>query len=72
MQKQSSEPVVEAESCSSCSSCGLQGAVAKDENSLDFDVMIVGAGIAGMEAAASLGDMGYNVALVEKQSSIGG
>ncbi len=38
----------------------------------DYDVMIVGAGIAGMETAASLGDMGYKVLLVEKNSSIGG
>ncbi len=43
-----------------------------DTNGLDYDVMIVGAGVAGMESAASLGDMGYNVALVEKNSSIGG
>ncbi len=34
--------------------------------------MIVGAGVAGMETAASLGDMGYRVLLVEKRSSIGG
>jgi heterodisulfide reductase subunit A-like polyferredoxin len=39
---------------------------------LDYDVMIVGAGIAGMETAALLGDMGYNVLLVEKEPSIGG
>jgi heterodisulfide reductase subunit A len=34
--------------------------------------MIVGAGIAGMETAALLGDMGYEVLLVEKEPSIGG
>ncbi len=38
----------------------------------DYDVMIVGAGVAGMETAASLGDMGYKVLLVEKKPSIGG
>lgn len=43
-----------------------------DKSALDYDVMIVGAGVAGMETAASLGDMGYNVLLVEKKSSIGG
>ena len=43
-----------------------------DKQKLDYDVMIVGAGVAGMETAASLGDMGYNVLLVEKKSSIGG
>jgi heterodisulfide reductase subunit A-like polyferredoxin len=42
------------------------------ENGLDYDVMIVGAGIAGMETAALLGDMGYKVLLVEKEPSIGG
>jgi heterodisulfide reductase subunit A2 len=39
---------------------------------LDYDVMIVGGGVAGMESAALLGDMGYAVLLVEKQPSIGG
>ncbi|MEA3310246.1 MAG: FAD-dependent oxidoreductase [Chloroflexota bacterium] len=39
---------------------------------LDYDVMIVGAGVAGMETSALLGDMGYEVLLVDKQSSIGG
>ena len=42
------------------------------KNGLDYEVMIVGAGIAGMETAALLGDMGYNVLLVEKEPSIGG
>ena len=42
------------------------------KNGLDYDVMIVGAGIAGMETAALLGDMGYKVLLVEKEPSIGG
>lgn len=39
---------------------------------LDHDVLVVGAGTAGMEAALSLGDMGYRVLLVEKNSSVGG
>ncbi len=43
-----------------------------DKNNLDYDVMVVGAGTAGMEASLSLGDMGYKVLLVEKQPSIGG
>ena len=42
------------------------------KNGLDYDVMIVGAGVAGMETAALLGDMGYRVLLVEKEPSIGG
>lgn len=39
---------------------------------MDFDVLIVGAGIAGMESALNLGDMGYRVLLLEKEASIGG
>ena len=38
----------------------------------DYDVLIVGGGIAGMESALTLGDMGFKVLLVEKESSIGG
>ncbi len=39
---------------------------------MDYDVLIVGAGIGGMESAVKLGDMGYRVLLVEKDPSIGG
>lgn len=39
---------------------------------LDYDVLVVGAGTAGMETALSLGDMGYQVLLVEKNPSVGG
>jgi heterodisulfide reductase subunit A len=35
-------------------------------------VMVVGGGIAGMQAALDLADSGYYVYLVEKDSSIGG
>lgn len=42
--------------------------ILKDE----YDVLVVGAGIAGEEAALKLGDMGYQVLLVEKEPSIGG
>ncbi|MDE2495937.1 MAG: FAD-dependent oxidoreductase [Alphaproteobacteria bacterium] len=34
--------------------------------------MVVGAGVAGMETAASMGDMGYRVLLVDKNASVGG
>ncbi|MHA1481170.1 MAG: 4Fe-4S binding protein [Candidatus Thorarchaeota archaeon] len=34
--------------------------------------MVVGAGVAGMQAALDLGDMGYKVYLIEKQATIGG
>ena len=39
---------------------------------MNYDVLIVGGGIAGMESALILGDMGYQVLLVEKEASIGG
>ena len=39
---------------------------------MDYDVLVVGGGIAGMESAITLGDMGYSVLLVEKKPSIGG
>jgi heterodisulfide reductase subunit A-like polyferredoxin len=39
---------------------------------LDHDVLIVGAGTAGMEAGLALADMGYRVLLVEKNPSVGG
>ena len=35
-------------------------------------VMVVGGGIAGMQAALDLADSGYYVYLLEKSSSIGG
>ncbi len=35
-------------------------------------VMVLGGGIAGMQAALDLADSGYYVYLVEKRSSIGG
>jgi heterodisulfide reductase subunit A len=37
-----------------------------------FDAMVIGGGIAGLQAAIDLGDQGYQVALVEKNASIGG
>ena len=37
-----------------------------------YDVLVVGGGIAGMESALTLGDMGYPVLMVEKEPSIGG
>lgn len=43
-----------------------------DKRTLDYDVLVVGAGVAGMETASSLGDMGYRVLLVDKRASIGG
>ena len=39
---------------------------------MNFDVLVIGGGIAGMESSLTLGDMGYKVLLVEKEASIGG
>ncbi len=39
---------------------------------VNVDVLVVGGGIAGMQSALDLADQGYHVALVEKESSIGG
>lgn len=36
------------------------------------DVLIIGGGIAGIQAALDLGDMGIKVYLVERRPSIGG
>jgi len=36
------------------------------------DVMVVGGGISGIQAALDLGDSGYRVYLVEKSPAIGG
>ena len=42
------------------------------EEITDFDVLVVGAGIAGEESALKLADMGYRILLIEKEPSIGG
>ncbi len=39
---------------------------------LSKDVLIVGAGITGMQAALDLADKGYQVGIVDKESSVGG
>ena len=39
---------------------------------MDYEVLVIGGGIAGMESAISLGDMGCRVLLVEKEPSVGG
>ncbi len=38
----------------------------------DYDVLVIGSGIGGMESSIKLGDMGYKVLLVEKEASVGG
>ena len=39
---------------------------------MNYDILIIGGGIAGIESALTLGDMGFSVLLVEKEASIGG
>jgi heterodisulfide reductase subunit A len=39
---------------------------------INVDALVVGGGISGMQAALDLADQGYQVALVEKEPSIGG
>ncbi|MHB8335574.1 MAG: FAD-dependent oxidoreductase [Acidimicrobiales bacterium] len=39
---------------------------------MDYDALVVGGGIGGMESSLKLGDMGYRVLLVEKEPSVGG
>jgi len=39
---------------------------------MDYDVLVVGSGIGGMESSIKLADMGYKVLLVEKEASVGG
>ena len=39
---------------------------------MDYDALVIGSGIGGMESALKLGDMGYQVLVVEKEPSVGG
>lgn len=41
-------------------------------NEMHVDALVVGGGIAGMQTALDLADQGFQVALVEKEASIGG
>jgi len=38
----------------------------------EYDVVVIGGGIAGMQAALDLGDMGFKVLLVDREPSVGG
>lgn len=44
----------------------------KGERKLEGDVLIVGAGITGMQAALDVADKGYRVILIDKSATIGG
>jgi heterodisulfide reductase subunit A-like polyferredoxin len=39
---------------------------------MDYDALVIGGGIGGMESALKLGDMGFKVLLVEREASVGG
>lgn len=42
------------------------------DSKADYDVLVIGAGIAGEESALKLADMGFKILLIEKEPSIGG
>jgi heterodisulfide reductase subunit A2 len=42
------------------------------ERKLEFDALVVGGGIAGLQAALDLADQGFQVAVIERDASIGG
>ena len=44
----------------------------KEKRVINGDVLIVGAGISGMQAALDIGDKGYKVVIIDKTSTIGG
>ena len=44
----------------------------KEKRIIDADVLIVGAGISGMQAALDTADKGYKVVIIDKTSTIGG
>jgi heterodisulfide reductase subunit A-like polyferredoxin len=46
--------------------------MAASGSKFDYDVLVVGAGIGGMESALTLGDMGFKALVVEKEASVGG
>ncbi len=44
----------------------------KSKRNLQFDAVVIGGGIAGLQSALDLGDQGYKVAVVDKDATIGG
>ena len=50
----------------------MDKAVKAQTNAIVGSVMVVGGGIAGMQAALDLADSGYKVYLLEKNPAIGG
>jgi len=46
--------------------------MAESPSKTDYDALVLGAGVGGMESALTLGDMGFKVLVVEKEPSVGG
>ena len=46
--------------------------IKKEKRVINADVLIVGAGISGMQAALDTGDKGYKVVIIDRSSTIGG
>ncbi len=44
----------------------------KVQQDLQFDAVVIGGGIAGLQAALDLGDQDFKVAVIEKDATIGG
>ena len=44
----------------------------KAKRELQFDAIVIGGGIAGLQSALDLGDQGYTVAVVDRDATIGG
>ena len=44
----------------------------ENKRTLDFDAIVVGGGIAGLQAALDLADQDFRVVVIEKDASIGG
>ncbi len=49
-----------------------KGKLSKAQRTMEGDVLIVGAGITGMQAALDVADKGYRAILIDKTSTIGG
>lgn len=58
--------------CAAVSRVALQSPLEVERVKINKDTLIIGAGIAGIQAALEIADSGNNVFLVEKEPSIGG